>query len=201
VDANLPGVLPHINTTAACVLGLLQLGPAPGARASAADGMTGWDIHTAASVSVARFWSITRSQVYRELATLAEMRLVEPVATTEPGERQPRDRQPYRITPAGAEVFERWLLDWIDRGARPEQLRSPLMLAVFFGDFAPPEKLDRLLAETALQHARAAERLEAMSAHVRDQTRPPALTLRRGVAYQRLMVDWIEDVRRAVGDR
>lgn len=184
-----------LNTTAACVLGLLQLGPPPSAPASSEDGMTGWDLYAAASVSVAPFWSLTRSQVYRELGRLADEDLVEQAGTG------PRDRRPYRITRAGEDAFRAWLREWVDRGGREEQLRSPVVLAVFFGDFVEPERLQRLLDETALQHMRARERLERMRRALRDPGRPPALALRHGIGYHRLMAFWIEDVRAAVDQR
>ena len=51
------------------------------------------------------YWSMTRSQVYRELPALAEMGFVQ---LGKPG---PRSSQPYSITPAGKRAFARWLAE------------------------------------------------------------------------------------------
>ncbi|MBM0238750.1 PadR family transcriptional regulator [Micromonospora sp. ATA32] len=70
-----------LNATAASLLGFLHDGP-----------MTGWDLVTVAEQRIGAFWSLTQSQVYRELTAMAAAGLVRA------GERGPRDRQPYEIT-------------------------------------------------------------------------------------------------------
>ena len=49
------------------------------------------------------YWSMTRSQVYRELPALADAGYVK---LGKPGA---RSSQPYAITPAGKRAFARWL--------------------------------------------------------------------------------------------
>src|SRR5438309_580364 len=132
-----------LNATAACVLGLLELGPPPPAgREPGPEAMTGWQINETARQSLARFWSITRSQVYLELGRLEQAGLVESL-----GEEGPRARRPYRITDAGRAAFGQWLLAWTAAGPREDQLRSPLLLSVFFGGFLPPDLMERVLEE------------------------------------------------------
>ena len=68
----------HGNATAACILGLLALGAAPGLPTDpTGSGMTGWQLYETAERSLARFWNVTRSQIYTELTRLEEMGLVE----------------------------------------------------------------------------------------------------------------------------
>src|ERR687893_2900967 len=69
------------------------------------------------------YWSMTRSQVYRELPALADAGYVK---LGKPGA---RSSQPYSITPAGKRAFVRWLGEPSAR----EVLRSPLALRVAFG--------------------------------------------------------------------
>ena len=87
----------------------------------AAPGMTGWQIYETAERSLARFWNITRSQVYLELDRLEQDGLV---AGT--GAEGPRARQPYTITEAGRAARDkrlapegrgkrRWRCRWPDR--------------------------------------------------------------------------------------
>ena len=55
--------------------------------------MTGWDLIAAAQERIGQFWTLTQSQVYRELTAMADG----------PGRGRPpgaRDRKPYEVTPA-----------------------------------------------------------------------------------------------------
>src|SRR3954465_12644031 len=68
----------QINPTAAAVLGLLHEGP-----------RTGGQLMAAAERRLGPYWSMTRSQVYRELPVLAEMGYV-PLGKPGPRPREPR---------------------------------------------------------------------------------------------------------------
>lgn len=96
-----------VNATAAALLGLLHARP-----------MTGGQLVSAAGQRFGTFFSVTRSQVYRELPALAQAGLLEL------GEQGPRASQQYVLTPAGKRAFKAWLLS--AEGA--DQLRSPLIL-------------------------------------------------------------------------
>ena len=74
-------VATNLNSTAAALLGLLHEGP-----------MTGGELVAAAKERMEPFWSVTRSQVYRELPGLAAAGYVRP------GKLGPRAAQPYTIT-------------------------------------------------------------------------------------------------------
>jgi len=175
----------------------MQLGPAPGqkgfGKGAAKNGMTGWQINEAAKVSVARFWNLTRSQIYRELLRLEDAGYV--VAAGAPGARA---RQAYRVTDAGKAAFRGWLEEFASSEPRDEQLRSPLVLSVFFGEFLPPATLRRQLVEYRARHERQLSRLRAMSAalgeRVTSPSRLPTAVLARGLAYQELLVGWIDDL-------
>jgi DNA-binding PadR family transcriptional regulator len=180
-----------LNATAACVLGLLEMGPPPpAARVPGPDAMTGWQIHETAQQSLARFWNITRSQIYLELGRLEEAGLVEPLG--QPG---PRARRPYRITDAGRGAFRNWLANWTAAGPRDDQLRSPLVLTVFFGDFLAPDAVEELLEEYRLRHRRLLESRRALRSQLPAPSRAtlPAATLERGIALHQMTIDWIEE--------
>src|SRR5690349_23441966 len=102
----------QINPTAAALLGLLHESP-----------MTGGQLMAAAERRLGPYWSMTRSQVYRELPALAELGFVK---LGKPG---PRASQPYSITPAGKRAFARWLSEEPGR----DTIRNPLALRVAFG--------------------------------------------------------------------
>ena len=182
----------QLNTTAACILGLLQLGPVPGTvRDAGPEAMTGWQISETASRSLSRFWHLTRSQIYLELGRLEAAGLI---AST--GDIGPRARRPYRITDAGRRTFEDWLRTWAEEEPRDEQLRSPLLLTVFFGEFLPLPLVRRVLQEYRPRYERQLEQYQRMfDALGRDQERSlPAAVLRRGIAYREMMLRWIDSL-------
>jgi DNA-binding PadR family transcriptional regulator len=188
----------EVNPTAAVLLGLLELGPAPGTEGYG-DGtaMTGWQLHETVRASVGAFWNVTRSQVYVELERLAAAGLVDELA-----DRGPRRQRPYRITDAGRVAFAEWIAGLAGEPARPDQLRSPLTLLVFFGERVPPRLLRRALQEHRALRERRLEQLEGMAAALApgDTGRLPSAVLRRGIALHRLHVEWIDDVLAALDD-
>jgi DNA-binding PadR family transcriptional regulator len=98
---------PAVNATAAALLGLLHDGP-----------MTGGQLVARAGERFGAFFSVTRSQVYRELPALAEVGLLRL------GKQGPRASQQYVITAAGRRAFTAWLTG----GGGADALRSPLVL-------------------------------------------------------------------------
>lgn len=96
-----------VNSTAAALLGLLHSGP-----------MTGGQLVAAAGDQFGTFFSVTRSQIYRELPVLADSGLLKP------GKQGPRGSQQYVLTPAGRRAFKTWLA----AGSGADTLRSPLVL-------------------------------------------------------------------------
>ncbi|WP_142000600.1 PadR family transcriptional regulator [Amycolatopsis cihanbeyliensis] len=96
-----------LNATAAALLGLLHDGPA-----------TGGQLVAEAEERFGTFFSVTRSQVYRELPALAKEGLVRL------GKQGPRSSQQYVITAAGKRAFKSWLTS----ESGPDHLRSPLIL-------------------------------------------------------------------------
>src|SRR5690625_7395976 len=98
-----------LNATAASLLGFLHEGP-----------MTGWDLVATAQQRIGNFWTLTQSQVYRELTAMAESGLVEP------GEPGPRDRKPYQITAVGRAAFS----EGMERDPGLERVRFPVRLTM-----------------------------------------------------------------------
>ncbi|WP_075739256.1 MULTISPECIES: PadR family transcriptional regulator [Actinoalloteichus] len=97
----------ELNATSAALLGLLHEGP-----------MTGGELVAAARERFGVFFSVTRSQVYRELPVLAEEGLLKL------GRQGPRSSQQYVITPVGRRAFRSWL----NADVGQDSVRSPLVL-------------------------------------------------------------------------
>ncbi|TQM32294.1 PadR family transcriptional regulator [Nocardia bhagyanarayanae] len=158
-----------LNSTAASLLGFLHEGP-----------MSGWDLVALAQDRIGDFWTITQSQVYRELAAMDAAGLVAK------GETGARERTPYRITDAGREAF----LEWVTRDPGAETIRVPLLLTMSFGDHVDPEHLDRIIAANREVHQR---RLDRYLKDECDSLRPhQRATLEFGIGYERAVLAWFD---------
>ena len=147
--------------------------------------MTGWELVATAERVIGSFWSLTRSQVYRELATMAESGLVEA------GDTGPRDRRPYRVTTAGRDAFQAWLRT--EPG--PEQIRYPLLLTVRLGRLLPEDVLAGFLAAHRERHRGRLDAYEEARPHVVEADDPFALaTLDFGIRYERAVLEWFESL-------
>lgn len=163
-----------INATAAALLGLLHEGQ-----------MTGGQLMAAAEEKLGRYWSMTRSQVYRELPALAEMGYVK---LGKPG---PRSSQPYAITPAGKRAFLRWLGEEPGRDA----LRNSVALRVAFGDKQSASQL-RTLHENAVSYH--TEELARSKDQAREAKKEGdeygAAALEFAVGYHKAALAWLKTI-------
>jgi DNA-binding PadR family transcriptional regulator len=163
-----------LNATAAALLGLLHEGP-----------MTGGQLMAAAGRRLGAFWSMTRSQVYRELPALADMGYVK---LGKPGA---RSSQPYSITPAGKRAFVRWLGEPAGR----EALRNPVALRVAFGDHQSTTQLRDLYEQAGEYHTAAlAEAREQARAAKKEGDEFAAAALEFAVGYHRAALSWLKTV-------
>jgi len=163
-----------LNATAASLLGFLHDGP-----------LTGWDLVAAAEQRIGDFWSLTQSQVYRELAAMAERGLVEA------GERGMRDKQPYTITTAGREAFA----SWIERMPGDETIRFPLLLTLAFGHHLSNERLATILQHHQLAHAERLRTYRLQRVEIAGLADRFALaTLDFGIAYEAAVLEWFEQM-------
>jgi DNA-binding PadR family transcriptional regulator len=175
-----------LNSTAACVLGILDIGPPPPWRDdwSVERGMTGAWVWTTIERSVGGFWSLTRSQVYQELKRLTASQLV--VADAASGR--------FAITDAGREAAREWFTQLALTEPRAEQIRSPIALSVFFGDYLPVELLERVVREHRLRYQRRLDVLNSIAAALDDDQSLPGSTLRRGILSVSGAIEWTNDV-------
>ena len=160
-----------LNHTAGAVLGQLVREP-----------MTGWQVAEVVELSLCDFFHVTRSQIYRELRTLADAGLVEA------GETGAREQRPYTITAAGREVFQAWL----EEEPGPDLFRSPFFLKLSLAEHLDSEAVTRFVElhrqrnEARLAYYRQvepmAEAFSPNSGHV----------LRAGVAFREALLRWLD---------
>jgi PadR family transcriptional regulator AphA len=121
-------------------LGLLSIAP-----------MSGYVLFQAVDRSVSRFWPISKSQVYAELARLEPLGLIE--GTDVPQERLP-DKRVFRLTEAGEQALDAWLGNG---EVEDVQFRIPFLLKALFGHRRPPQdtvKLLQVVGDEAADEAR-----------------------------------------------
>lgn len=164
-----------INATVGSLLGFLHEGP-----------QSGWDLVATAELMIGPFWSLTRSQIYRELTAMARDGLIE---ADEVG---PRERRPYGLTDAGREAFA----DWIDQDPGVEQIRYPLLLTLAFRRHLRPERIAEFVGHHREMHA---ERLATYDAQLVEATEAGAspqdlITLDFGIRYERAILEWFDNL-------
>ena len=164
----------ELNATAAALLGLLRDGAA-----------TGYDLARRAEDELGDFWTVTRSQVYRELSALSQRGLVEP---QQPGA---RDRRPYQVTDPGRQAF----MAWLHQDSGNDVVRIPLLLRLAFADALDPQRLAEMAAGQRAQHAERLQRYQALERAALDQgaSDRDLVTLRFGLRYERAALQWFDD--------
>jgi DNA-binding PadR family transcriptional regulator len=163
-----------VNSTAASLLGLLD---AEGGE------MTAGELLRVAEVRIGQFWSLTRSQVYRELAVLEREELVQP------GPPGPRDARPVRITDAGRAAYREWLTGHLPA----ETVRIPVLLAVALGGTLDPSALRDVLTQSREEHRARVEvyrDLDRQLAATDDGEPWARATLSFGIRYEEAVLGW-----------
>jgi DNA-binding PadR family transcriptional regulator len=162
-----------MNSTAASLLGLLDLS---GGK------LTGGELVRLAQERIGDFWTLTRSQVYRELAALEDEGYVER------GPIGPRDSRPYRVTDSGRATYRTWLTEHLPA----ETVRIPLLLTLAFGSVLPKDKVQALLRDSAAMHRNRLARYRELDAELArlGVDAWSRATLSFGLHYEEAVVRW-----------
>jgi len=145
--------------------------------------MTGGQLMAEADRRLGAYWSMTRSQVYRELPALADMGYVR---LGKPGA---RSSQPYAITPAGKRAFLRWL----NADAGHEAIRNPVALRAAFGRHQSASSLAATYADAVEYHTEAlAESREAAKSLRKEGEVFEASALDFAIGYHKAALAWLK---------
>ena len=171
-----------LNSTSASLLGLLHEGE-----------RTGGELVRVATDLFGEFWSVPRSQVYRELTTLAADGLIAERATG------PRGRRPFAITASGKAAFRRWL----ETEPGPAYARNPLLLRLTFAEHLTAPQLKELVSQERAHHLARLAEYEQRSDDLQGRRGDPYLmaTVAFGRIFEQAMVDWLDEVPRKLGGR
>jgi len=172
-----------VNATAASLIGLLE---------SCGGSLTGADLVRTAETVIGDFWSLTRSQVYRELASLAADGLL---AAGPPG---PREARPYTVTAVGRDAF----LAWLAADPPAETIRFPLLLVVGFGRHLPPGRLADMLSAAEAVHRKRLGGYRELDARLAREGADAfqRATLSFGVHYEEAVLRWFAELPAEVRD-
>jgi DNA-binding PadR family transcriptional regulator len=177
--------MPHVSLRAA-ILGFLRLEPT-----------SGYLLRKRFEDSVASFWSVTQSQIYRELHALERDQLV--VSEREPGDGKP-DRRIYSLSKRGETELDAWLRAPVE----PVQLRHPLLLKVVLAAGVKARALDDVLAEYEVslvaKRDENAARLSMKQIFSLARSKREAtlwrLSIEHGVAWAEVELAWVRKARR-----
>jgi DNA-binding PadR family transcriptional regulator len=162
----------NLNPTAASLLGFLHGGE-----------YSGYELLKVAEELIGDFWSLTQSQVYRELAALAARGLVEV------GDVGARSRRPYRITDEGRAEFAAWLCI----PPADEQIRFPLLLTLAFGEGLDRERLLSYIDDHRHRHQQRLRKYQEIQETL-PLTPYQKATLSFGLRYERAVLDWTDEL-------
>ncbi len=155
---------------------------------------SGYELTRRFDKSIGHFWTATHQQVYRVLARMEADGWVAATVVEQDGR---PDKKVYELTGDGrAELAE-----WIAQPAAPEMARSDLAVKIRGAAFGDPAAVAREVARHRAVHA---ERLDAYLANEKHEFPDPTrlrgqrlhqwLVLRGGIALERNMIDWYDDV-------
>ncbi len=161
----------ELNATAAALLGLLHDAP-----------MTGGELVAAAQRRFGGFFSVTRSQVYRELPALTAAGLLRL------GKQGPRSSQQYLIAAAGRRAFKGWLT----AQPGPDHLRSPLILRLVHAGALSARQRAELVANAKSAYGARVERVRAAARGASDPYAKAAADF--AVAHARAVVKLLDAI-------
>ena len=166
----------HLNPTSAAILGLLrQWGP-----------MNANTLAVTANVRIGGYWTVTRSQVYRELAALEKRGFVAF------GPQGPRNSRDCVVTDEGTEAF----LAWLDSGPIDDMIRFPLLLTVRFAADLAPGRFEEIIEEFSAVHAETLAMYRSIADAVADGPfdKYDLATLRFGIRFEEAIELWLGEL-------
>lgn len=161
----------ELNATSAALLGLLHEGP-----------KTGGQLVAAATERFGGFFSVTRSQVYRELPALTDAGLLRL------GKQGPRSSQQYVITAAGKRAFKSWL----NSEPGPDNVRSPLILRLMHAGSLTAKQRASLVEAARAQYSAKLEEARNAAKNAEDPYEKAAADFT--VAHNRAVIKLLDSI-------
>jgi len=175
---------PHLPATAYAVLGLLAFGRE----------LTGYELRKWSMNMRFFYWSPAQSQIYAELRRL----LAHGFVTERLEERRGRpDKRFYRTTEAGMAEFHRWLQR---EPVEPLVIKHSVMLRLFFGHGADPDRLSDVLEDYARWLRQQNAELSALQPELSEPFTYPDLIAEWGELFYAAELAAVEKMRERLRD-
>ena len=176
---------PHLPTTAYAVLGLLAFGRE----------LTGYELRKWSMNMRFFYWSPAQSQIYAELRRLLAHGLVTERREARPGR---PDKRFYRITEAGLAEFARWLRK---EPVEPVVIKHSVMLRLFFGHVADPDRLSDVLDDYARWLRQQRDELSVLRPELSDAFAYPDLVAEWGELFYAAELAAVDEMRKRLRRR
>lgn len=157
--------------------------------------LSGYDMVKAVEGSLGFFWAPAKSQIYSELKRLKQVGFI---SEREVAQENRPDKRVYTITSLGKEAFDEWLRR---RDHEPEEVRSILLLKLFFGHEMSDGEARAKVLEFRAWAQDALEKYTAIESAIAEHGGPeapqqffPYLTLTYGLAHARAGMQWADEV-------
>ena len=158
---------------------------------------SGYELARRFERSIGRFWTATHQQIYR---VLKRMETDGWVTAEEIGQAGRPDKRAYSVSPAGRAQLTTWLRDPV----QPEAVRHDLAVRIRGAAFDDAAGRAALVAEVeryradhdaTLQRYLAGEKRDFPDGTALDTGRRlQHVVLRGGIAYERMLLEWLDDV-------
>jgi len=158
---------------------------------------SGYELARRFERSIGRFWTATHQQIYR---VLKRMEADGWLAAEEVDQDGRPDKRSYSVAPTGRDVLTAWLRDPV----QPEAVRHELAVKIRGAAFDDADGRAVLIAEVERYRATHEATLEGyLAGELRDfpgagaldtQQRLQHVVLRGGITYERMVLDWLDDV-------
>ena len=145
---------------------------------------TSYDLKQCADGSVGYFWSFSRSQLYKEPASLVALGLL-----SESKEKSGRKRRLYSITKAGRAALKNWLRE--ETGA-PTEIRDIGLLKLYFAQAGTQDDLMRLIQDQIAAHRHRLAEYETIQESLSENPDWAFhyAACRMGLLYEQMAVDF-----------
>jgi len=154
-------------------------------------GSSGYELAGVAASSLAFFWPVSRTLLYRELARLSAIGWVEP---TRVEQTHAPSKWTYRTTADGQRALSDWLTTPPDSAGSE---RNPVLLRLFFSYRLPAEQARSLLTgyrdQLEMQRDQLSAIMEKLSATATPQARAGWLAARHGVLTMEAGLQWVDE--------
>ncbi|MFC7535486.1 PadR family transcriptional regulator [Actinoplanes sp. GCM10030250] len=164
---------------------------------------SGYELARRFERSIGRFWTATHQQIYR---VLKRMESDGWVAAEEIGQDGRPDKRAYSVTATGRAQ----LIDWLRRPVQPEAVRHELAVKIRGAAFDDDAGRAALIGEVERYRADHEATLHRyLTGEKRDfggdadldaGQRLQHVVLRGGIAYERMLLDWLDDVLHTLRD-